>query len=463
MAATAKRLPADVALPIVESLLRANGHTAADAADPHIPLLLWWAVEQHAITSREQVLSCFATKTAWQAPFVVSAVQSRLIRRYVAEGASIGDTACVRLLDSAPPAMWSVALSAIELGLQERTGRTAVSGNFLETRLAAWQQQQRADVTDHTLTRVLAQLGNSAAQQQLVRLALDPRQPTTERVKLLSLAPVSVDELLQLVAEDGPEAVRLASLDALQARVSETMSARLLDVYPRLPARLQARTRDLLLSRKSGALSLLQAVAAGRVPATDVALDQLRAVALHRDPALDALVRKLWGNVQTGTPEEKLAEVRRFNNDLRAAAGHTNRGQALFAKHCATCHRLHGQGQTIGPDLTLANRKDRDYLLLSIVDPSAVVRKEFLSYHVETTDGRVLTGLIVEQSVAQVTLLGANGQKVTLPRHQIAELSESPVSLMPENLLKLLTPDELRDLFAYLQAETPPSGSDTRK
>src|SRR5207253_1213898 len=103
--------------------------------------------------------------------------------------------------------------------------------------------------------------------------------------------------------------------------------------------------------------------------------DDLRAVALHNDPALDALVRKHWGAVTTGTPEEKLAEVRRLNNDLRAAAGDPSKGKVLFETHCATCHKLFGEGKDVGPDLTTANRGDRDYLLVSLVDPSAVVRK----------------------------------------------------------------------------------------
>ena len=71
-------------------------------------------------------------------------------------------------------------------------------------------------------------------------------------------------------------------------------------------------------------------------------------------------------------------------------------GASIYKKHCATCHRLFDEGIAVGPDLTHANRKDRDYLLVSIVDPSAVVRKEYLSYTVETTDGRLLNGLLVE-------------------------------------------------------------------
>src|SRR5262249_13514965 len=103
-----------------------------------------------------------------------------------------------------------------------------------------------------------------------------------------------------------------------------------------------------------------------------------------------------------------------------------------------------------------ANRKDRDYLLASIVDPSAVIRKEYLAYNVHTIDGRSLTGLIAEQTPSAVTLVDAKNQRTKVARDRIESMQESPVSLMPENLLKDLKPQELRDLFSYLQSDKPP-------
>ena len=142
--------------------------------------------------------------------------------------------------------------------------------------------------------------------------------------------------------------------------------------------------------------------------------------------------------------------------DQQRPAGRPRRppaGKALFAKHCATCHRLFGEGNQVGPDLTHANRKNVDELLATIVNPSAVIRKEFLSFLLHTADGRVLTGLLVDQTPSTVTLLTAKNERIAIARDQIETLVESPTSLMPENLLGPLKPQELRDLFAYLQSE----------
>ena len=153
------------------------------------------------------------------------------------------------------------------------------------------------------------------------------------------------------------------------------------------------------------------------------------------------MVRKHWGVSRGATREERLAEVRRLNNDLRAAPGDPARGRRLFHDRCATCHRLGGEGETIGPDLTYANRQDRDFLLVSLVDPSGTVRKEYQSYNVATKDGRVLSGLIAEQTPEAIVLRDAKGQRTRVAVAEIQELKESDVSLMPESLYKELSPE----------------------
>jgi putative heme-binding domain-containing protein len=92
-----------------------------------------------------------------------------------------------------------------------------------------------------------------------------------------------------------------------------------------------------------------------------------------------------------------------------------------------------------------------------------VIRKEYLSYIVQTRDGRLLTGLIAEQSANSLTLLDAKNQRTTIARTAIEAVQESAVSLMPENLLKELKPNEVRDLFSYLQSDGPPVDKEMKR
>jgi putative heme-binding domain-containing protein len=266
--------------------------------------------------------------------------------------------------------------------------------------------------------------------------------------------PSDADRLLKLIGVS-PELLQLAALDALPAFDLPELAPQLLQRYPKLGDRVRVRVRQVLLSRKSWALEILREVDAGRLPAADFAVEQLRVIPLHEDKELNDLVRKHWGKLSGGTTEEKLAEMRRLNNDLNVSPGDPARGREIFTKVCGVCHTMFGEGGKIGPDLTQANRADREFLLGSIVDPNAAIRKEFLAYEVETKDGRVLSGVIVDQAGGNLTLGISTGERVVVPQAQVDSMRESAVSLMPEGLVKPLKPQELRDLFGYLQSEKP--------
>ena len=223
--------------------------------------------------------------------------------------------------------------------------------------------------------------------------------------------------------------------------------------YPRLSATQRTAARAVLFGRREWARRLLAKIDHGDVAVADVSTDELRQIALYNDPQLDATVRKRGGNIRAGTPEEKLADIRR---NLERPAGRlgsaVGRARAVQEK-LAVCHTLFNEGNKIGPDLTTANRKDRDFLLVSIVDPSVQVRKEFLAYVVHTSDGRVYTGLLTGQNPSSVTVVGAKNEHTTIPRNDIEEIKESPISLMPEHLIDQLKPQEVRDLFSYLETK----------
>lgn len=187
-------------------------------------------------------------------------------------------------------------------------------------------------------------------------------------------------------------------------------------------------------------------------PTNEVSVDQLRRVALHNAAEIDALVRKHRGNIRAGTPAEKLAEIRRINNNLLTGSGNIAAGQLVFDKRCASCHKLFNAGKGVGPDLTKANRGHREFLLVSMVDPNAQIRRQYLSYIVVTVNGRVKTGLLAEETVASITVIGAKNVRTTIARDDIDQIKVSPVLRMPGNILKELKTQQVLDLLQYLQS-----------
>jgi putative membrane-bound dehydrogenase-like protein len=479
LAATAKRLPGPQALPLVQALLARN----EDQNDPHLPWLLWWALEAKAVSDQSLVLDLFATPEAWKKNAVRENLL-RLMRRYAAAGTREGYAACQRLWESAPPEQHAALLGVLSQGLTERarglpavgvgglfdavavaaepsatpkrTNLEPVPDGLREVIATAW----RAKPDDSQRLRLALEAGLAEADRQLV-LGLAPQAPAASLKERLSILadygrPDCVPAVLALLAEGEPSEVRAAALNVLQRFPGDGVTQALLNAYPGLPDGLKSRARDVLFSRPESSLAFLRNVDEKRINPAEVPTDQLRQLALFKNADLDSLVRKHWGNVQPGTPEEKLADMRRFSNDLRAGSGDGKRGRALYEKHCGICHRFEERGNAIGPDLTNTVKGDLVSLLANIVDPSAVVRREFLSHVVVTQAGVLHTGLIVEQDAGSVTLLDAKNLRTRLSRDQIDEIAESTTSLMPEKLLEQLSPQELRDLFAFLRGGKGP-------
>lgn len=456
LACTARRLPSEQALPILHQLLLRD----EDLADPYQPLLLWWGIEQHSLSAREVVVDWMASPAAAQSQLATDVVLPRLVRRYAAEGTPIGLASCGDLLATAAGSRQTL-LTSFEQGLSERAATGDVAWNHLPDRLrmvleSAWQ----ADTTDVTLLRIGLRLGNEAAKTRTIDLASSHRSPPDVRLQAMrSLSELGGDAavvpLLSILHDlNAAEELRLAAIDGLQRFRDDRIRDAWLGLAASTTGTFQQRVARGLLSRPEWAAAFLSEFLSERLPVKLLKAEDWQAVIGDMDETSQQQIINIWGSVAPPTPEDRLAEIRRLNNDLRAASGSASEGKRLFTQHCAICHKLHGEGFNVGPDLTHANRKDRDYLLIQLVDPNAIIRKEYLAYSAATIDGRLITGLLVNQNAAELTLMAAKEQKTTIPLGDVEELKESKSSLMPENVLKQLKPQELRDLFAYLQ-QTP--------
>ena len=182
-------------------------------------------------------------------------------------------------------------------------------------------------------------------------------------------------------------------------------------------------------------------------------ITNLDAAIAHSDP----LIRDLF---ERFIPEEKRAKSLGTSvqaADILALKGDAARGKELFANsksvQCRNCHRIGETGKAVGPDLTQIGKKlDRAKLLESILEPSKTIDPQYVTHLLETTDGRVISGLLVRKTVLATTLKTADGNEVTVPNREIEQAVTQQRSLMPELLLQEMTAPQVADLLEYLQS-----------
>jgi putative heme-binding domain-containing protein len=150
---------------------------------------------------------------------------------------------------------------------------------------------------------------------------------------------------------------------------------------------------------------------------------------------------------------------RKLGSNPRPAAilnlkGDAERGRAVFfaaGMTCQNCHRVGEKGINLGPDLTtIGKTRSREDLLDSILDPSRRIEPQFVSYNVETKNGRHITGLLVKRDAKEVVLRDAQNQEVRLQADEVAHMAASRISLMPDGLLRDLTAQQAADLVEFL-------------
>lgn len=129
-------------------------------------------------------------------------------------------------------------------------------------------------------------------------------------------------------------------------------------------------------------------------------------------------------------------------------------GMAVFSKaQCAKCHRFNGMGESMGPDLTtIARRFSSRETLQAITAPSDHIPDQYAGKKILTVDGRQLIGLVSKENDKTI-VLQQDGKRVVLGPDEIEEMAPATTSVMPDDLLKGLSKDEIRDLILWLHGK----------
>src|SRR5207302_230017 len=169
-----------------------------------------------------------------------------------------------------------------------------------------------------------------------------------------------------------------------------------------------------------------------------------------KDKSLNARLEKVWGTIRPAS-QEKAGLMAKYKAlltpDYLKSADRSN-GRLLYSRTCASCHVLFGEGGEIGPDLTGSQRANLDYVLENVLDPSAIVPREYQVTVVETKAGRTLSGIVKKESDAAITLQLQN-EVIVLPKTDIETRTQTKQSMMPEGIFEPMRLEEVRDLVAY--------------
>ena len=453
LAASAKRLPAASALPVVEVLLAHD----EDANDPYLPLQIWWAIESKCDSDRAGVLAMFASSSEsslWQRPIVKTDIAARLMRRFAAAGGNENFLACEKLLRQAPDALARRELiDGFEKAFDGRT-LPPMPASLVDALVKAGGGSLSLRVRQK----------DPGALDEALRLLVDPATPSVERVRLATTfgevpyAPVAA--AFQRVLPEPNAALRSAVLGSSASYDDAALTRVIIESFAKFSAAEKTIALSVLSSRVTSAEAMLDAVIAQQVDAKAIPVEIQEKLRLVGNGALNGRIDRAFGPKVVTMPAETEREIARIMAAIGAGHGSPYGGRELFNARCAACHRLHGKGGEIGPDLTSFKRDDTASLTLSVVNPNAEIREGYAPYVLTTKAGATHTGFLVSQDAELVVLRDMAGMNLPMNRSQIAALNGMGRSLMPEGLLTGLTDNQLRDLYAYLRITQPLVGGE---
>ena len=195
--------------------------------------------------------------------------------------------------------------------------------------------------------------------------------------------------------------------------------------------------------------ALLTAIEAGEVQAWTVNADRRTTLMRNKDDTIRTRATALLKDL---TPGDRMKAYEESKSVLALKPDPKN-GHAVFQKNCIPCHVFAGEGKNVGPDLTGIRNQPSEVLLLHIVVPEYEIMPIYTCYNVDTKDGQSFTGLLAAETPTTITLRMAQAVEQKISRSDIASMTTSRLSLMPQELEKAMTKQEMADLLAFLKAE----------
>ena len=424
------------------ALIDALSQHGEDRADRNLPLLLWHGIGQrmpdsldHAFSlARQSQIPALTTFVHWYAATLggdslnrvidqLSGVEGEDQRRLLAAVSLAMD----RSAGVPMPASWKRVAPKLYASRDQRVQKSA-------QRLAA------VFGDDSMFGRLREALENGNADAESRRHAFSVLSRAQDEDSL----PV----FLKLL--DDSE-FRAKTINLLARFNADEISGALLSRFGNFSASERSSALQTLSGRSKFAVALLDAVAEGRLERNEMTAFHIRQLTNLNDPEVIKRVEATWGKIKQ-TPAEKqtqIAELENVFNEAPLWAYEAREGFKHFQKLCSQCHRVGDEGARIGPELTGAGKNGVRYYLENTIDPNAVIGLNFQMTSIETDDGELVSGLVIDETPNALTIQ-TTVEQVVLAKSDVALRSKSELSLMPEGLIDTMNEREQLELLKFL-------------
>lgn len=440
LASTLQRMPVESRSQLAMSLVK----HARYANDRDLPMLVWFGLIPVADTDPSGLIEV-AKASEW--PSLV-----RWIARRIGSECEKQPKELESLLNSTATRPDAIREQVLRGMLEAFRGRQKV------TQPSAWDAYVKGSMSTlyPEMVRELGTVfGNGRAMDEIRNIVKDNKADMKIRQRalttLIEARPDDLRELCESLLD--VRVLNGTALQGLSLSHDPSIAEKIARKYKRFQPEDRPRVIEVLVSRVAFANAILDVLDSKDNPIalTDITPFHVRQLRSLGDTTLNARIAKSWGELRDSPAEKQAAiatEKQMLSPEVLAKAD-LAAGRALFEKTCSQCHTLYGSGAKIGPDLTGSQRSNLDYLLENILDPSAVVGKDYRMTLVQTNDGRTLSGLVVSND-GKVLVLQTQTTKETIAFSEIDQMKETNLSSMPDGLLNGLSRDQVRDLIGYL-------------
>jgi putative membrane-bound dehydrogenase-like protein len=422
---------------------------ASDVNSPNLQRMLWYAIEPEITLDPRRALEIVEAVSPrmgrWIARRITENSTSSVAGLFDRIGRAQRLDAIVNLLDGFNDALVAVKSDQLPYSVEELVAKL-IEHDDRRVRISA--MTAAAAIGDEsTLERVRNALHNASVDSPIRQAAL---------TGLVRRKPPGFAKDLQRLLLAGE--LTLPALQAITVVNDAALQKTILDLFGNFNKKERIAAIDALIARPSSAASFIKAIEEKKISASEMSAGQARQIIELGDIELIQQLEKVWG-IARPSSADKVQAIKTWLRALdpsRIAKADLANGHQVFQKVCGNCHKLFGEGQTIGPDLTGANRKNLNYLLSNVIDPSAAVPVDFQLTNVLTKDGRVVSGVVSQRSELAITIQTAT-ESIQLRSEDIEIIKVSPLSMMPDGLLDKLSEEHVRDLIAWTMSDGPVS------